>query len=197
MKSVIVGMTLCFSLAAQGFTFGGEIPWPIDSQFTVTAENSRGLWMLKHNGVQRLYNVEILDEVEGMTFIRVTEMDYETFQVISWGEGFFRTTTKKKIIGTGFWTDYLDVTTPAVKDVGRYLHMYPNGDILEKPYMLRLVEVRTQIGVALGLSMYPLAGGTVSQYEHSLGSRLQKQPLHCEIDEDTRDGDNADLKCDI
>lgn len=165
--------------ATKPIISGGEIPWPLAHQYEITAENSGGLWLLEQKSGTRYYNVEILDQFEGMTFLRVSELDPNTFEVISWGEGFFKH-EKPTTISVDYWSLYLDTNKKIKTDVGRYLYMYPSGDIGERPYMIRLVEVRTTINISLGLSIYPF--GSTENNEHILGSRLQTKPLHCEPD---------------
>ena len=60
--------------------------------------------------------------------------------------------------------------------MGRYLYMYPNGDLSAKPYLLRMVEVETSIGRVLGLSVINYVE---KSSKHYLGTRLLKEPLDC------------------
>ena len=166
-----------FTYPGQNVQFGGEIPWPLSNQRAVSASTSQGLWDLKAHDTRKLYNVEIVtDEESGYDWIRVAEIDAENYQVISWGEGIFRTNaySYRKI-----QSSFFDVTTQPgkQKDVhGRYITMFPNGDINEPPYLLRLVEVQTSVGHVLGLSVIHYIE---YRYEHMLGKRILEKPLRC------------------
>ena len=182
-KSIValVLFFVSFSAMAEPIITGGEVPWPLAHQYRITAENSRGLWKLEQQQGMKYYNVEILDQVEGTTFVRVSELDPKTLKVVSWGEGFFKASQQKTTISTDYWADYFIGGAHGIADVGRYLYMYPNGDITEAPYMLRLVEVRTSLNISLGISIYPLASAL--NKEHVLGSRLQEDPLNCRFND--------------
>lgn len=198
LKAGVILLVVFFSIGSQGLPsvpglpavmFGGEIPWPLAHQYEITPENSRGLWQLEQKSGLKYYNVEILDQVQGTTFIRVSELDPETFKVIFWGEGFFKSKAKKdkhQNATIDYWSGYLDVDKiNGSMDVGHYLYMYPNGDITERAHMIRLVEVRAHQGVSLGLSIYPFIGaGPAIEKEHVLGARMQEKPLDCRIDDD-------------
>ena len=191
-KAVFVIVVVCFTVSSHGdITAGGEIPWPLAHQYEITPENSRGLWKLEQKTGLKYYNVEILDQVGGTTFIRVSELDSETLKVVSWGEGFFKESSKKT--ATDFWSIYLDADKIASSlDVGRYLYMYPNGDISKRAHMIRLVEIRTVQSISLGLSIFS-AGISVEDKEHILGARMQEKPLDCRIDDDALEN----LTCDF
>lgn len=168
-----------FSNILDGTQFGGEIPWPLSVQHVVTVENSKGLWKLSNKKQTRLFNVEMAkDSRSGFDWIRVAEMDPKTYKVLSWGEGFF---TPSKLPGTpeSSFSNILLGWGQKIggKDkLGRYISMFPNGDLDEKPYLLRMVEVESSLGTGLGLSFMDL---TSKKFDHMLGSRVQDEPFSC------------------
>lgn len=194
LKSAVILMVFFFSFQtlAKPITMGGEIPWPLAHQYRITAENSRGLWKLTSQQGAKYYNVEILDQVNDITFVRVSEIDMKTFKVISWGEGFFKDSQQSQ---NSLWSLYFDISVPNTVDVGRYFYMYPNGDITENPYMVRLVEVRNQFMTSLGISIY--RNSATGGKQHVLGDRMQADPLDCRLD-DVQDPEVIDsLTCEL
>lgn len=161
--------------------FGGEIPWPLSNQHVVTVKNSKGLWSMGQKGKKKIFNVEMItNQRSGTDWIRVSELDPKTYEVISWGEGFFTETEYSSIESrSSFW----DVTVgkDEVDRHGRYLNMFPNGSLEEHPYLLRVVEVETAVGNVLGLSVLHYVE---KQYDHFLGQRIMKEPLSCQMQED-------------
>ena len=178
--SLVISVVLVSSqLTAKPWTdpfAGGEIPWPLSVQHMITVKNSRGLWKLEDNLGERMFNVEMsTDGRSGFDWIRVSELDPKSYVVKSWGEGFFSSGSKK-----GSDSSYSNITLgPSLgqKDPhGRYLTMFPNGDVTKKPFIIRMVEVDTSLGVVLGLSVIT---GFPQELEHMLGSRVMEDPLSC------------------
>lgn len=172
-------MILCFVLIsnfAQAFyNFGGEVPWPLANQHVVTVQNSRGLWKLGNKTSQMLFNVEIVSRENGYDWIRVSELHPTSYRVLSWGEGFFRAQSDSDE-GSSFSDIHLE--KGKIQDrYGRYIYMFPNGDLAQHPYVIRLVEVETTLGTVLGLSIISLVD---KEYEHYLGTRIHAQPMKCE-----------------
>jgi hypothetical protein len=169
--------SLAWSQAPQDapFTFGGEVPWPLSSQKVVTVENARGLWRLEMKGYTKLFNVEMISHSNGLDWIRVSELDSESYKVISWGEGFFRQGGSASQQSSYSNIQLGDFLGPADR-IGRYIYMFPNGDIKEQPYLIRLVEVETSIGHVLGLSVIRFID---MEFEHMLGRRVLATPLPC------------------
>ena len=171
--------------------FGGEIPWPLSVQEVVTVKNSKGLWQLEDKNNTRLFNVEMKDDDRsGWDWIRVSEIDPKTYDVISWGEGFFSPNQKlPPIPNSSFSQINLDILNGKKDSHGRYLSMFPNGDTTKHPYMLRMVEVKTTLGNVLGLSVIEYVE---KNYEHMLGTRIMKKPLSCFESEKKQ---NEELTC--
>lgn len=186
LASVLVSLLLFTQIAfAKPLQAGGEIPWPLSNQHVVTVNHGTGLWSLDSYDSSMYFNVEIQTNEKGYDWIRVAELNKETFEVISWGEGFFSNELKEVASG------YTNFSVNPQKDAyGRYLHMFPKGDLKKNPYVLRLVEVETPIGFLLGLSIIHVVEG---DYEHFLGQRVLKNPLKCK--EGKVDTDN--LTCEI
>ena len=187
-----------FAISASAFSdkskvthFGGEIPWPLSIQHVVTVQNSKGLWKLESKNKKRMFNVEMESDIRsGFDWIRVSELDPKTYEVISWGEGFF-TPPKKSTPESSFsniLTDVGPVNSTGKDKYGRYLSMFRNGDFNEHPYMLRMVEVETTLGHVLGLTVIEYSNGM--KYQHFLGTRVLEVPLGC-VENDRSDN----LKC--
>lgn len=177
-KSAALFLTaaIVFTTAAFSFVnFGGEIPWPLSAQHIVTVQNSRGLWRLGDGKEHRIFNVEMrTDTSSGYDWIRVSEFDPKTYEVISWGEGYFSPNP-----GGQTQSSYTDVSldTESKKDrTGRYITMYANGDLNSHPYIIRMVEVETNIGNVLGLSFIDPG---YKNFEHLLGTRVMVDPFGC------------------
>ena len=97
---------LCFFLFLTAYKVGddvatgGEIPWPYSTQRVVTVKNSRGLWELGNGKNLKLFNVEMKhDSRSGFDWIRVSRLDTKTYEVVSWGEGYYRSKKKKPLHG--------------------------------------------------------------------------------------------------
>lgn len=183
---ILVAVAILLTTSAFSYVqFGGEIPWPLSTQHIVTVENSRGLWELGNGQTSRLFNVEMRrDSRSGFDWIRVSEMDPETYKVISWGEGFF---SPSPINQTDSGFSNISLEHHSKKDsMGRYITMYGNGDLSGHPYLLRMVEVETTLGNVLGLSIIEYVD---KKFEHLLGTRVMVDPLNCV------ESDKAGLKC--
>ena len=141
---------------------GGEIPWPLSRQHEMTVQNSQGLWLAWTPSGRRYYNVEIVDGIFGATWMRVSEIDAESQEVISMGENFFFGGSSK---------------CKESKDRGRYLTMFSNGDE-KKPHKLRLVELDFEWGSYLGISIYPDV--IDDEGDHRVGHRTRRKPVSCE-----------------
>ncbi len=177
--SFLVLVFMSGALAQSQTTFGGEIPWPLSVQHSISASNSKGLWEVKHQQTTKLLNVEISeDTISGFDWIRVSELEPETYNVIAWGEGFFspgksgdggpQSSFSSVAIGSGL---------PAQDTHGRYITMFPNNSGLEgSSYLLRIVEVETLIGNVLGVSVIEYKN---QEFDHMLGRRLFENPLAC------------------
>jgi len=168
-------------------TFGGEVPWPLSNQKVVSVDNTRGLWKLRSGSFEKVFNVEMISHKNGMDWIRVSELDPKSFQVISWGEGFFRQVSASNSQSSYSSISLGDLVGSADR-LGRYIYMFPNGDIKEHSYLIRLVEVETSVGQVLGISVIRFMD---QNYEHLLGQRLLKKPLSCQQDKRLPD----DLSC--
>ena len=168
--------------AFSNISFGGEIPWPLSIQHAVTVKNTKGLWKMKSGKDTRLFNVEMRkDSRSGFDWIRVSELNPETYKVLSWGEGFFTPGEKEATIQSSFSSVGLE-TNGKVDTRGKYLHMFTNGDLESQPYLIRMVEVETTLGNVLGLSVIDYSD---NDYDHMLGTRIMKKPLGCfESDDD-------------
>ena len=165
-------------MAELGFgtgTFGGEVPWPLSNQKVVSVDNTRGLWKLRAGSYEKVFNVEMISHTNGIDWIRVSELDPKSFKVISWGEGFFRRVSTASSQSSYSSISLGDFVGPADR-LGRYIYMFPNGDIKEHPYLVRLVEVETSVGNVLGISLIRFMD---QDFEHLLGRRLLKKPLSC------------------
>jgi hypothetical protein len=179
MVSLLI-FTSLFCLSAFSYVpphFGGEIPWPLSRQRIVTVENSQGLWRLKDQSNRaRLFNVEMVHQSdEHRDWIRVSELNPETYEVLTWGEGFFADFSKGEK-DSSFFDVTLDSAFPKNDPHGRYLSMFKNGDINNTPFVVRLVEVKTTIGHVLGLSIFSKAS---IEGDHMLGTRVSKRPMLC------------------
>lgn len=179
--------TLMADFAIGTGTFGGEVPWPLSNQKVVSADNTRGLWKLRAGSYEKVFNVEMISHKNGTDWIRVSELDPKSFQVISWGEGFFRQMSASNSQSSYSSISLGDFVGPADR-LGRYIYMFPNGDIKERPYLVRLVEVETSVGNVLGISVIRFMD---QDFEHLLGRRLMKNPLACQQDKRLPD----DLSC--
>lgn len=154
---------------------GGEVPWPLSNQRPVTAENAAGLWRLDVDEYSMLFNVEMISYGQGVDWIRVSELDKNTLEVITWGEGFFKSTE----IGStesSYSSILLGDSMGASDRIGRYIYMFPNGDIQQRPYLVRLVEVETSVGSVLGMSVIKFSDSTL---KHMLARRVLAKPLPC------------------
>jgi hypothetical protein len=175
---LLVVLLTGFTYPGGNVQFGGEIPWPLSNQRAVSESTSQGLWDLQSHDTRKLFNVEIVtDHESGYDWIRVAEIDPENYTVMSWGEGIFRSGAFTR---TQWQSSFFDVTTqPGAKSdkYGRYITMFPNGDINEPPYLLRLVEVKTAVGHVLGLSVIHYID---YRYDHMLGQKILDQPLRCD-----------------
>lgn len=160
----------------NGVQAGGEIPWPLSNQRVVTVKNSQGLWELGIGKKRQLFNLEMKhDSRSGYDWVRVAKINQKTFKVTSWGEAFFRRGPVK--VQNGYSSFFSVGLNPAGPDKhGRYLNMYPNGDLDSQPYVLRMVEVQTSIGRVLGLSVINYVEQNT---DHYLGTRLLEEPLYC------------------
>ena len=175
--------------AFSNINFGGEIPWPLSIQHAVTVQNSKGLWRLKSGQDTRVFNVEMRkDSRSGFDWIRVSEFNPETYEVISWGEGFFSPNKPVTQPESSFSNVGIETSAGKVDSLGRYIHMFANGDLNSHPYLLRMVEVETQLGNVLGISVIDYTG---KKYKHMLGTRVFKEPFGCF---ETKD-DKEELKC--
>ncbi len=173
---MLVGMAIVLATSAfSEINAGGEIPWPLSVQHLMTVQNSKGLWKLGDGQQSKLYNVEMrADTSSGYDWIRVSELDPETYHVISWGEGYFSPAP-----GQNAQSSYSDISldTQMQQDKrGRYLTMYANGDLSSHPYLIRMVEVETTLGNVLGLSIIEYVE---KKYDHFLGTREMTDPLSC------------------
>lgn len=186
--------TLLFSvvLLVSSLTFasplpqaGGEIPWPLSNQHVVTVNHGQGLWNLNSNTDSIYFNVEVVAKDNGYDWIRVAELDKVTFEVLSWGEGFF-SKNKKKTCST-----YSNIGVSQSMDApGRYIYMFPSGDLKNHPYLIRIVEVETPVGFMLGVSIINMIE---KEYEHFLGSLVLKHPLACQEENSSK----GELVCHI
>lgn len=194
MKKVLLSVllvplfTILFSQESFGFTFGGEIPWPLSNQHVVTVSNSRGLWQLENKSMSKLFNVEMKAHVSGYNWIRISELDPKTYEVISWGEGFFDLDIDTSDSQSSFSNILVESDEQVNDRFGRYITMYPNGDLHAHPYLIRIVEVETSIGNVLGMSVLDYRN---YNFTHLLGKRVLLDPLSCR--EDIKRADN--LKC--
>ena len=179
-NSILFIMVLIFTViaSASGYiSLGGEIPWPLSNQSVVTVANSQGLWKLENKDISRLFNVEMTRDKEGESdWIRVSELNPKTYQVISWGEGLFKLGPKPLKSQSSFWNLAVEGVGDEKDRYGRYLTMFPNGDISQPPYLLRMVEVKTALGRVLGLSVIDT---NKKSLEHFLGTRILSLPLDC------------------
>lgn len=167
---------------------GGEIPWPLSNQEVVSATHSQGLWKLGNQDGDKIFNVEIVtDPRSRFDWIRVAEMDVNTWEVVSWGEGFF-SHAPKIYQGPSSFFDVSVRPGGANDKMGRYLTMFPNGDLKNDSYLVRLVEVKTSLGNVLGLSILDFRS---MQFDHYLGTRMMTQPLTC----DEKPVRNENLTC--
>ena len=174
-----------FLVSLAGFTYngiplkaGGEVPWPLSNQEVISVDRSKGLWKLSNQEDEKIFNVEMVaDPRSGFDWVRVSELDPKSWEVVSWGEGFF-SQNPNTLNGQ---SSYFDVTlnAPINDKLGRYLTMFPNGDLNQDSYLLRLVEVKTSVGNVLGLSV--ISYSTMDS-EHFLGTRMLKAPLACNED---------------
>lgn len=190
LKFLLLSLVVSVSFVAHGFSplnFGGEIPWPLSNQRMITVDKSSGLWELENIFTRKLYNVEMIESEDGFDWIRIANIDPETYEVISWGEGTFINCTlqadgdgcRQQNGASSFSNILLDSQVKDQNDqFGRYIHMYPNGDLTLSPYLVRLVEVKTGLGNVLGVSVVDYVG---KSFEHLLGSRLLSTPLSCVV----------------
>jgi hypothetical protein len=162
---------------------GGEIPWPLSNQRVITMNNSKGLWRLENSLDTKLFNVEIMGG-EGSDWVRVAELHPRSLEVLSWGEGYFSNCKADTIDSdcknlktlNSFSNIFLGPVEKNDDHLGRYLDMFPNGDLDSNSYLLRLVEVKTSVGNVLGLSIINFEE---KKYEHFLGTRLLANPMRC------------------
>lgn len=189
LKLVVLPVILVLLTLAESygnFNFGGEIPWPLANQREVTESNSVGMWKLYYKNEVKTFNVEMIENQNGFDWIRVSELHPETYEVISWGEGFFLRCDKNPVGayckmkqggGTSSYSNIFLSNLGSGKDrYGRYIEMYPNGSFEKSSYLLRLVEVQTSIGNVLGLS---IINHTEKNLFHYLGVRHLDAPLNC------------------
>ncbi len=177
-KSALLILAVVTTLSISAFSyvnFGGEIPWPLSVQHAVTVKNSKGLWRLGDGQQSRMFNVEMRkDSRSGFDWIRVSEMNPETYEVISWGEGYF---SPENISSVDSSYSNVNLDSGGKTDQhGRYLTLYPNGDLNSHPFLIRMVEVETTLGNVLGLSIIEYVE---KKYVHLLGTRVLKEPLGC------------------
>ena len=155
-KLLLIVLTL---FAFQSYA-GNEIPWPYSAQQPMTEENSKGLWWVPTYEGSVLYNVEVFDNENGESWMRVTEMDPWTYEVLSSGEG-----------------TYCNKDEEDGGRSGRYVYMFPHAKHPElSSYPLHLAEVATEWGVALGTSIYK----DNQNPEHALGYKEREEPLNCD-----------------
>ncbi len=164
---------------------GGEIPWPLSIQHAVTVKNSKGLWQLEGKSSSRLFNVEISSDAQsGFDWIRVAELNPKDYSVINWGEGYFSQSSVAGSPDSSYSTITLGPSLGKKDPHGRYLTMYSNGKASKHPYLIRMVEVETTLGNVLGLSLIEYSQ---NEFEHMLGTRVQKEPMSClESDKDEK-----------
>lgn len=184
----IGAILLTNSAFSGGVQYGGEIPWPLSNQHLMTTKNSQGLWEVTNSKQEKkLFNVEMTQEAgSNFEYIRVSELD-KSFKVIAWGEGFF---TKAPLPGkpeSSFSNIIIGGELGGNDSHGRYITMYGNGKVKKTPYLLRMVEVDTQLGKVLGISVIQYAS---KKFDHMLGSRVMESPMSCVED----DKDNS-LDC--
>lgn len=156
--AVLMMASSAFAGGNQGVITGSEIPWPYSAQQPITEENSKGLWWANTENGPILYNVEIFDNNQGHSWMRVTEMDPWTYEIQTYGEGFF---CKDEEPNEG-------------KD-GRFVFMFTHAKQEREPYPLHIAEVDMGWGVLLGLSIYQ----EIDNPDHILGYRQRKEPLDC------------------
>ncbi|MCB0379498.1 MAG: hypothetical protein KDD33_13480 [Bdellovibrionales bacterium] len=206
MKLLFVGSVSLFAASALAFNppywgspwapgssglvnYGGEIPWPFLDQTRINKASSEGLWKITTlDKKEHLLNVEMLEnEDKELTWLRVSELDLETYEVISWGEGFYQKGGNSVSTEDG-------IPLPLAKDkVGQYIYLFSSSDYLQDPILLRLVQVKLKIGDALGVSIYPVRRGETA--EHMLGVRMLETPLSCTPNQDLNA--TADLICEL
>lgn len=190
-RFVFLSVVLCCATQAWAkpiYQFGGEIPWPLSNQRMVTVDHSAGLWRLENREAEKFFNLEMNQGEDGFDWIRISHLDTKTLKVISWGEGTFlrceadselETCRSKKTGGSSFSNILLDSQNKDQNDqFGRYIHMYPNGDFTRRPYLVRLVEVKTSLGNVLGVSV---VNYVEKDFEHLLGVRVLGEPLACNL----------------
>ena len=165
-KWILNLLSICFILGVSLPSFaGGEIPWPFSQQFQVSEENSEGLWLVPTADGYRYFNVEIHSQEDGFFWIRITEIDPETHEILYYGEGFF--------CNHGEQHQSADQNP----DVIKYLFLFPNAGSEYRPRLVRVAEVQLDWGMYLGLSLlYP---SDTEESEHHIGTRTLKKPLQC------------------
>lgn len=187
LKWVVSCLVLAFCLNASAYSivqYGGEIPWPLSVQHVVTVSNSQGLWKLQNKSMSKVFNVEMRTEENGLDWIRVSELHPKTYEVISWGEGYFNLKVDTASGQSSFSNILVDTNESLNDRYGRYISMYPNGDLYAHPYMIRIVEVESTLGNVLGLS---IINYVEMSYEHLLGARIMKDPLACHQNRENED----------
>ncbi len=188
-KVALLFAAIAVALSLSAFSYvqmGGEIPWPLSIQHAVTVQNSKGLWRLGDGQQSRLFNVEMrADSRSGFDWIRVSELHPESYEVISWGEGYFSPTAINHT-ESSYSNVNLETGIGKKDSRGRYITMYTNGDLTDHPYMIRLVEVETTLGNVLGLSILEYVE---KSFDHLLGTRVMVEPLSCV------EGDKDGLTC--
>lgn len=159
---------------------GGEIPWPLSIQHVVTVENSQGLWRLHGKEGDRLFNVEITsDSQSNFDWIRVAELNPNTYAVMSWGEGFFTPGKTSANPESSYSKIVLGKGVGGNDKHGRYITMGSNGFHVGESYLLRMVEVDSAIGKVLGLTIISFNN---SKMENLLGTREMNEPMDCSED---------------
>lgn len=171
--------------------FGDEIPWPFSEQFEISKEHSEGLWMIKHlDGSESYLNLEMVETQDHhVSWMRVSELDVDTLEVISWGEGYFcNSSTTQAIV--------FENSIPIQDEIGKYVYMFQNGNFNIAPYLLRLVEVNSGTGPVLGVSTY-FASKEVEP-THVLGLRVLKKPFECKLESNEGAADTSDrMVCEL
>lgn len=168
--TLLITLPFAFANNGEGVQTGTEVPWPYTAQQPVTEKNSKGLWWANTSEGAVLYNVEIFDTSKGHSWMRVTELDPWTYEIRTYGEGFY---CQKEESNEG-------------KD-GRYVYMSTHADKDMAPYPLRVVEVDMGWGVLLGLSIYH----SIDNPDHILAYRQDEEPLDCYYP-----SNSMDLVCD-
>jgi|GEM_PF-6384248 len=172
LQKLLCAFVFCFmSLNAFG---GGEVPWPLAVQRSLSEQSAKGTWYVKIEERRFLYNIEIIRRSEIWIWVRVSVLHLRTMEVLSQGEGYFW--DAQGIVAGQEEGDPDEVEGLPVNDPGSYVFMRPvSGD--QPGFFIRLVQLEDRGRTTLGVSVFENLDPDLPT--NARAHQVGKNPLTC------------------